>query len=85
MLATFNYSKFYAISHFVQCIQDYGTVVNYDTAYSATAHKYLLKAFYNRTNKKEYESQICQHNMQHINIIIIKDVIILEKVRENSC
>ena len=55
---TFNYPKFHAISQFVLCIQDYGSAVNYDTTHSKAAHKYLLKAFYNRTNKKEYESQI---------------------------
>ena len=49
---TFNYAKFHATSHFVQCIWDYGNTVNYDTAHSEAAHKYLLKAFYNRTNKK---------------------------------
>ncbi len=81
---TFNYPKFHTISHFVQCIQDYGSAVNYDTAYSETAHKYLLKAFYNRTNKKEYESQIWQHNVRYTNIIAMKDVIISEKVREKK-
>ena len=55
---TFNYPKFHAISHFVQCIRDYGSAVNYHTAHSEAAHKYLLKAFYNRTNQKEYELQI---------------------------
>ncbi len=55
---TFNYLKFYAISYFVQCIRDYGSAVNYDTVHSEATHKYLLKAFYNRTNKKQYDSQI---------------------------
>ena len=76
---TLNYPRFYAINHFVQSIQDYGSVVNYDTAHSEAAHKYLFKAFYNRTNKKEYESQIWQHNVRHTNIIAMKEVIILEK------
>ena len=55
---TFNYLKFHVISHFVQCIWDYGSAVNYDTAHSKVAHKYFLKMFYNRTNKKEYDLQI---------------------------
>ncbi len=29
---TFNYPKFHAISHFVKCIRDYGSAVNYDIA-----------------------------------------------------
>ena len=81
---TFKYLKFHAISHFVQCIRDYGSAVNYDTAHSKAAHKYLLKAFYNRTNKKEYNSQIRQDNVRHTNIIAIKDMIIKEEVREKE-
>ena len=55
---TFNYPKFHTISHFIWSIRNYGSAINYNTAYSKAAHKYLLKAFYNKMNKKEYESQI---------------------------
>ena len=51
-------------------------MVNYDIAHSKAAHKYLLKMFYNKTNKKKYNLQIGQHNVRHTNIITIKDVII---------
>ncbi len=73
----FNYPKFYGISHFVQCIRNYGSAVNYNTAHSEAVHKYLLKAFYNKTNKKEYDLQIRQHNVRHTNIIVMKDVILV--------
>ena len=65
----FNYPKFYAIIHFVKFIWDYESVINYDTAHNEVAHKYLLKAFYGCTNKKEYESQILKHNICHTNVI----------------
>ena len=81
---TFNYLKFPAISHFVQCIWDYGSAVNYNTTHSKAAHKYFLKAFYNKTNKKEYDLQIWQYNVCHTNIIAMKDVIISEKAREEK-
>ena len=55
---TFNYPQFYAISYFVQYIWNYDSVVNYNTAYSKTVHKYLLKVFYNKINKKEYNLEI---------------------------
>ena len=42
-------------------------------------YKYFLKAFYNKTNKKEYNSQIRCYNTGHKNIIGIKDVIIMAK------
>ena len=79
---TFNYPKFHAISHFLQSIRDYGSTVNYNTAHSEAAHKYFLKAFYNKTNKKEYELQIRQHNVRHTNIIAMKNKIIWEKIRK---
>ena len=53
-----NYPKFYAISHFIQCIWDYSHAVNYNTAYNKAMYKYFLKVFYNRINKKEYDLQI---------------------------
>ncbi len=64
-----NYPKFYTMTHFIKCIRDYRSVINYDMAYSEAAHKYLLKAFYGRTNKKEYELQILKHNICHTNVI----------------
>ncbi len=41
--------------HFVKYIQDYGSEINYDMAYSEAVHIYLLKTFYGWTNKKEYK------------------------------
>lgn len=42
---TFNYRKFYTISYFVQCIWDYGSIVNYNIAHSMATYKYFLKVF----------------------------------------
>ena len=42
---TFNYPKFHTVNHFAQCTRDYGSAINYDTAHSKTAHKYLFKVF----------------------------------------
>ena len=54
----FFYPKFHTIIYFVKCIWDNESVINYNTAYSEAAHKYIFKAFYGRINKKEYKSQI---------------------------
>lgn len=60
-------------------------MVNYNTAYKRAAHKYLLKVFYNKTKKKEYNSKIWQHNICNIIIIVIEDIIIVaKKYRENE-
>ena len=81
---TFNYPKFYVISHFVQYIWDYNSAVNYDTAHSKAVYKYPLKVFYHKINKKKYKSQIWQYNVRHTNIIAMKEIIILEKTREKE-
>ena len=70
---SFNYPKFYAVIYFAQCIWGYGNAINYNTVHSKVAYKYLFKAIYNRTNKKEYVVQIWQHNLRHMKVIIIKD------------
>ena len=43
-------------------------------------HKYLLKAFYGKTNKKKYESQILKYNIYYTNIIAMQDAILIAKV-----
>lgn len=75
----FNYSKFYAIHHFVKYIYKYRNAINYDTVYSKTAYKYLFKVFYKGENKKEYELQILQYNIYHINILAINNTVIVIK------
>lgn len=40
---TINYPKFHAIIHFVKCIQDYGSAINYDKIYDETTHKFIFK------------------------------------------
>lgn len=47
-------------------------------------YKYFFKIFYNRTNKKKYNLQIWQYNVHHINIIVMKNIIILKKAREKE-
>ena len=68
------------MTHFVQCIWDSGSAINYNTAYNEIAYKCLLKAFYGRTNKKKYELQILEHNIRHTNIIVMQDVILIAQV-----
>lgn len=59
-------------------------MVNYNIAHSKMAHKYLFKVFYNKINKKKYNFQIWLYSIRHTDIIVIKDIIILEKTREKE-
>lgn len=74
-----NYFVFYAISYFIQYIQDFDNAVNYYTMYSKVVYKEFLKAFYTKTNKKEYNLQIKKNNIYYINTITNKNMIILAK------
>ncbi len=47
----FNFLKFYIIAYYMSCIQDFGTVDNFDTEHSKARYKYHVKDFYRRTNK----------------------------------
>lgn len=49
-LTTLNFMQLATLSNTFRI----NSVVNYNTAYSKAVHKYFLKAFYNKTNKKEY-------------------------------
>ena len=53
-----NYPNFYSVTHLAQCIWDYGSTINYDITHSKAVYKYFFKVFDNRTNKKEYNTQI---------------------------
>lgn len=70
---TFNYPRLHVIN-----------IINYDSIYSKALYKYFFKAFYNRMNKKKQNLEIQQHNIYQTNIIVIKDIIILKKTRENK-
>ena len=81
---TFNYPKFHAMTYFVQCIWDYSSAINYDMVHSEAVHKYFLKAFYRKTNKKENESQILEYNISLTNIITMQDAIVIAKIPVGS-
>jgi hypothetical protein len=58
-----NYPKFHALSHYVTQTRKWGAPNGYDTEHFEAPHKFLLKFFYNRTNKNDdYLSQIASHN-----------------------
>lgn len=63
-------------------ISKFKNAINYNTAYNERIYKYLLKVFYERTNKKEYKSQILIHNIRYSNVIIIKNAILTMKLQD---
>ena len=49
----FNFFKFYVMSYYIKFIQLYNNVDQFDISHIKTIHKYLIKIFYQRTNKNE--------------------------------
>ena len=78
----FNFPKFHTMTHYTSCIQEYKAADNFDTEHSKAAHKYHVKAFYRKTNKrKSYEDQICLHNTRRINMLVMTNVLFHRKSR----
>ena len=52
----FNFFKFHVINHYIKFIRLYGSVDQFDISHMKTIHKYLIKIFYQQTNKnKNYQ------------------------------
>jgi hypothetical protein len=70
------------MTHYLSCIQEYGTANNFDTEHNEAAYKYYVKVFYRRINKfQSYENQICLHNTRCINMLAITNVLFHKKSR----
>jgi hypothetical protein len=70
------------MSHYTTCIKEYGAADNFDTEYSEAGHKYHVKAFYQRINKRRgYEDQICLHNTRRNNMLVMENTIFYRENR----
>ncbi len=73
----FNYFKFHVIFYYMNFIQRYEDANDFDTFYMKIAHKFLIKNYYDFTNKqKNFQMQILHHNTWWINMLTIKDIIL---------
>ena len=73
------------MTHYTSCIWDFGAADSFDTEHSEAGHKYHVKAFYGRTNKREgYENQICLHNTRWINMIAMEDILFHKQTRHTT-
>jgi hypothetical protein len=67
--AHWNYPKFHFISHYITLIKRFGALNGWTSEHMEAPHKYLLKTFYDRTNKGEsYLDQICSWNTRETNL-----------------
>jgi hypothetical protein len=71
----FNFFKFYVITHYVDFIRRYEIANEYDTFHDEIRHKYMIKKFYSRINKREiFQTQLIEHNKRRLNILALKDL-----------
>jgi hypothetical protein len=81
----FNISKLYAIIHYASQIQKYDSADNFNTEYSETAHKYLIKIFFNCINKRDtFQMQLLHYNTQHLNLLAMKDIFLHRNTRQSK-
>ena len=81
----FNYFKFHVISHYMNFIQRYEDANDFDTFYMKITHKFLIKDYYDLTNKREnFQMQILHHNTWWINILTMKNIILHDLIMFRS-
>jgi hypothetical protein len=81
----FNFPKFHVLTHYAGFIRQYGACDGYDSAHMEAAHKYLVKTFYNRTNKRDdFQEQIIWHNTRRINMLAMQDKISHATIKKMS-
>ena len=66
--AHWNTPKFHSLSHYPTFIRRYGAPNGFDTGHIEAPYKFLLKSFYERTNKNDtWTGQIASHNSRDTN------------------
>ncbi len=81
----FNYLKFHVISHYMNFIWRYEDANDFDTSYMKIAHKFLIKDYYDLTNKWEnFQMQILHHNTWRVNMLTMRDIILYDLIMFRS-
>ena len=81
----FNYFKFHVISHYMNFIRRYEDADYFDTSYMKIAHKFLIKDYYDLTNKrKNFQMQILHHNTWWVNMLIMRNIILHDLITFRS-
>jgi hypothetical protein len=71
----FNFSKFHVMSHYIDFIRKYETTDEYDISHDEIKHKYMLKKYYIRINKRDiFQTQLINHNERRLKILIMKNI-----------
>ncbi len=78
----FNISKFHAMIHYANFIHWYDVIDNVNTKYKKICHRYLIKKFFDCTNKCDtFLNQLIHHNTRHFNLLAMKNILLYEKTK----
>ena len=81
----FNFPKWHMMSHYPEFIREYGAIDNFSTEHSEAAHKYLVKSFFDRTNKrKTWYKQLIKHNTRHLNLVAMETRLLYQETRASA-
>ena len=75
------------MKHFIEIIRQHEMTNNYDMFHDETKHKYMIKTFFNKINKrKTFQKQLLWHNVRRVNVVIMKNIIsyIFKNLRKNN-
>jgi hypothetical protein len=71
----FNFLKFHVMSHYSEFIRKYETIDEYDTFHDEIKHKYMLKKYYEKINKRDtFQEQLFWHNKRRVNVLTLKNI-----------
>ena len=80
----FNILKLHVMTYYTHHIHWYDTADNVNTEYSEITHKFLIKIFFNWTNKyKSFQEQLLFHNTHYLNLTVMKDLIVWRKTQHS--
>ena len=80
----FNIFKFYMMSHFREDIKFYNIIDNFNTKHIKSRYMKVKKHF-DQTNKRDiWSHQIMNHEIRHINMLVMKDRILIENTKRTA-
>ena len=81
----FNILKLHALTYYPYYIREIGSLTGVDVEHGEVMHKLLVKAFFNRTNKRSnYQEQLLHHNTRYLQMMAMEELRMLKVTKPLS-